>query len=74
VVTSAALRAPPYVLVSRYATRAALPLLAGFQLLGLAVAAALAPSGGVAPGSLLEWLPVALWGAALVLLLHLRLA
>ena len=43
VVTSAALRAPPYVLLSRYAARAAMPRLAGIQLLGLAVAAALAP-------------------------------
>ena len=43
VATSAALRAPPYVLLSRYAARAAMPRLAGIQLLGLAVAAALAP-------------------------------
>lgn len=43
VATSAALRAPPYVLLSRYAGRAALPRLAGIQLLGLAVASALAP-------------------------------
>ncbi len=43
VATSAALRAPPYVLLSRYAGRARLPRLAGIQLLGLAVTAALAP-------------------------------
>lgn len=43
VATSAALRAPPYVLLSRYAARAAMPRLAGIQLLGLAAAAALAP-------------------------------
>jgi MFS family permease len=43
VATSSALRAPPYVLLSRYAGRATLPRLAGIQLLGLAVASALAP-------------------------------
>ena len=43
VATSAALRAPPYVLLSRYAGRATLPRLAGIQLLGLALASALAP-------------------------------
>ncbi|MBE2259489.1 MAG: MFS transporter [Rhodobacteraceae bacterium] len=43
VATSSALRAPPYVLLSRYAGRAGLPRLAGIQLLGLAVASALAP-------------------------------
>lgn len=43
VATSSALRAPPYVLLSRYAGRAALPRLAGIQLLGLALASALAP-------------------------------
>lgn len=43
VATSAALRAPPYVLLSRHAARAALPRLAGLQLLGLAIASALAP-------------------------------
>jgi hypothetical protein len=43
VAASAALRAPPYVLLSRHAARAAMPRLAGIQLLGLAVASALAP-------------------------------
>jgi hypothetical protein len=43
VLASAALRAPPYVLLSRHAARAAMPRLAGIQLLGLAVASALAP-------------------------------
>ena len=43
VATSSALRAPPYVLLSRYAGRATLPRLAGIQLLGLALASALAP-------------------------------
>lgn len=43
VATSSALRAPPYVLLSRYAGRFAMPRLAGIQLLGLAVASALAP-------------------------------
>jgi len=43
VATSSALRAPPYVLLSRYAARAALPRLAAIQLLGLAAASALAP-------------------------------
>ena len=43
VATSSALRAPPYVLLSRYAGRSAMPRLAGIQLLGLAVASALAP-------------------------------
>lgn len=43
VATSSALRAPPYVLLSRYAGRAAMPRLAGIQLFGLAVASGLAP-------------------------------
>ena len=43
VATSSALRAPPYVLLGRYAGRSALPRLAGIQLLGLAAASALAP-------------------------------
>ena len=43
VAASAALRAPPYVLLSRHAARAAMPRLAGIQLLGLALASALAP-------------------------------
>jgi hypothetical protein len=43
VATSSALRAPPYVLLSRYAGRSALPRLAAIQLLGLAAASALAP-------------------------------
>ncbi|MCM8611448.1 MFS transporter [Accumulibacter sp.] len=43
VLASAALRAPPYVLLSRYAARSAMPRLAGIQLLGLALASALAP-------------------------------
>ena len=43
VATSSALRAPPYVLLSRYAGRVTLPRLAGIQLLGLALASALAP-------------------------------
>lgn len=43
VATSSALRAPPYVLLSRYAGRSAMPRLAGIQLLGLAAASALAP-------------------------------
>ena len=43
VATSSALRAPPYVLLSRCAGRSALSRLAGIQLLGLAVASALAP-------------------------------
>lgn len=43
VASSSALRAPPYVLLSRYAARAAMPRLAGIQLLGLAAASALAP-------------------------------
>jgi hypothetical protein len=34
----------------------------------------LAACGGAALGSLLVWLPVALWGAALVLLLRLQSA
>lgn len=43
VASSSALRAPPYVLLSRYAARASLPRLAGIQMLGLALASALAP-------------------------------
>ena len=43
VATSSALRAPPYVLLSRYAGRSSIPRLAGIQLLGLAIAASLAP-------------------------------
>jgi MFS family permease len=47
VVTSSALRAPPYVLLSRYAGRSSVAGLAGIQLLGLAVASALAPYLGM---------------------------
>ncbi|WP_300452965.1 hypothetical protein [Accumulibacter sp.] len=43
VATSSALRAPPYVLLSHYAGRSAMPRLAGIQLLGLAAASASAP-------------------------------
>lgn len=43
VASSSALRAPPYVLLSRYSGRATTPRLAGIQLLGLAAASASAP-------------------------------
>jgi len=43
VAASAALRAPSFVLLGRYAARSALPWLAGMVLIGLAAASALAP-------------------------------
>lgn len=45
--TSAALRAPPFVLLGRHAATAAMPWLAGLMLVGLAAASALAPYLGL---------------------------
>lgn len=47
VASSAALRAPPFALLSRYAATADMPWLAGLMMVGLAAAAALAPYLGL---------------------------
>ena len=59
-ITSSALRAPPWVLLGKYAARPALPWLNSLTLIGLAAGGALAPFLGVALKSVDPRLPFAL--------------
>ncbi len=60
VTSSAALRAPPFALLGRYAARSALPRLMSLQLIGLALASALAPYLGLLLKGMDPALPFAL--------------
>jgi MFS family permease len=60
VVTSSALRAPPWVLLGKYAARPALPWLNSLTLIGLAAGGAVAPFLGVALKNIDPRLPFAL--------------
>ena len=64
--TSSALRAPPFVMLSRYAAAPALPWMNALILTGLAVGGALAPYLGVALKGLDPRLPFAVSSAALL--------
>jgi len=66
-VTSSALRAPPLMLLGKYARKPAIPFLAALAMLGNGVAAALAPYLGVTLKSIDPRLPFAL--ASIVLML-----
>jgi MFS family permease len=66
-VTSSALRAPPLMLLGKYARKSSIPFLAALAMLGNGVAAALAPYLGVALKSIDPRLPFAL--ASIVLML-----
>jgi hypothetical protein len=66
VVTSAALRAPPFVLLGQYAAKSALPRMAALQLFGLALASALAPYLGLALKGIDPALPFAVASVAIL--------
>ena len=66
VVTSAALRAPPFVLLGQYAAKSALPRMAALQLFGLALASALAPYLGLALKGIDPALPFAMASVAIL--------
>jgi hypothetical protein len=66
VATSAALRAPPFALLGRYAAKPALPRMAALQLFGLALASALAPYLGLALKGIDPALPFAVAGVAIL--------
>ena len=66
VATSAALRAPPFALLGSYAAKAEQPRQAALQLLGLALAAALAPYLGLTLKGIDPALPFALASAAIL--------
>ena len=66
VASSAALRAPPFALLGRYAAKPALPRLAAMQLFGLALASALAPYLGLTLKGIDPALPFALASGAIL--------
>ena len=66
VATSAALRAPPYVLMSRHAATSSVPALAGLMLFGMALAAAAAPYLALVLKGVDPALPFALVSLAIV--------
>jgi MFS family permease len=66
VVTSAALRAPPFALLGRYAARSELPRLVSLQLVGLALASALAPYLGLVLKGIDPAIPFALASLAIL--------
>lgn len=66
VATSAALRAPPYVLMGRHAATSAVPALAGLMLFGMALAAAAAPYLALVLKGVDPTLPFALASLAIV--------
>jgi hypothetical protein len=66
VVTSAALRAPPFALLGCYAAKSALPRLVALQLFGLAAASALAPYLGLSLKHVDPALPFALASVAIL--------
>ena len=67
VCTSAALRAPPYALIGRYAATSSVPSLAGLMLLGMAVASAMGPYLGLILKGIDPQLPFAAASAAILL-------
>lgn len=66
VATSSALRAPPWVLLSRYAATPAMPWLAALNLTGLAIGGAIAPYLGVVLKGVDPALPFAVASIALI--------
>jgi len=66
VASSAALRVPPFALMGRYAAQSSVPWLAGLMLLGMALAAALAPFLGLLLKQVDPALPFALASVAIV--------
>lgn len=67
VVTSAALRAPPFALLGRYAATSSVPALAGLMLFGMAAAAAVAPYLGLQLKGIDPMLPFAAASLAILL-------
>jgi hypothetical protein len=66
-VTSSALRAPPLMLLGKYAAKPAIPLLSAIAMLGMGVAAALAPYMSIALRGYDPRLPFALSSVVLIL-------
>src|SRR5580693_8342718 len=66
-VTSSALRAPPLVLLGKYASRPTIPYLASLAMLGLRIAAAVSPYLAITLAKQDPWLPFVSSSVALVL-------